>query len=121
MADDIYLRLLYRRVLNNNDSSLIQLAFDAAVVDKYRGAPGYAIVRTNNVGRIKREGGWTLDLGIADDTVHASLRDLLNVLPDSEREHWAEHAASLPVSSPFLQMQLQPNSCFDDGELRPWE
>jgi hypothetical protein len=117
---DLYLRLIYRRVLNNQDPSLVQVSFDPAVLDKYRAQAAYSLIRTNKAGRIKREGGWTLDLGIAEASVHASLRDLNN-LPESERDHWADHAVGLPMSGAFLQMQLAPNSCFDDGELRPWE
>lgn len=118
---DIYLRLIYRRVLKNQDPSLAQVSFDAAVLNKYRGSSGYTLVRTNTAGRIKREGAWSIDVGIAEGSVHASLRDVMNKLPEAEREHWADHAVALPMSASFLQMQLQPNSCFDDGELRPWE
>jgi hypothetical protein len=118
---NLYLRLLYRRILKNQDPSLAQVSFDASVLDKYRGAAGYSLIRTNSAGRIKREGAWSIDLGIADATVHASLRDVMNKLPESEREHWADHAIALPLSEAFLQMQLQPSSCFDDGELRPWD
>ncbi len=118
---DLYLRLIYRRVLNSQDPSLVQISFDPAVLDKYRGAAGYTLVRTNSAGRIKREGAWSIDLGIADATVHASLRDVMSKLPEAEREHWADHAIALPMSDAFLQMQLQPSSCFDDGELRAWD
>jgi hypothetical protein len=116
-----YLRLIYRRVLKSQDPSLAQISFDASVLDKYRGQSGYTLIRTDSAGRIKREGAWSIDLGIAGATVHASLRDVMNKLPESEREHWADHAVALPMSEAFLQMQLQPSSCFDDGELRPWD
>ena len=119
---DIYLRLIYRRALATRDGTLTQVSFDPSVVDKYRGQAGYSLIRTNTSGRIKREGGWSIDLGIAEGgTVHASLRDVLNNIPDGEREHWADHVVGLPMSEAFLRMQLQPSSCFDDGELRPWE
>ena len=74
------------------------------------------------MGRIKREGGWTLDFGIADEdqTVHACLGDILGVLPESELEHWAEHVVTMPLSQNFLKMRLSPNSCIDDGEIRDW-
>jgi hypothetical protein len=117
----IYLRLLYRRVLSRNDPTLAQISFDMAVVDKYRSAAGYSLVRTDNAGRIKLEGAWSIDVGIAEGTIHASMRDLVDNLPEEEREHWADHAVAQPMSDAFLQMQLHPNSCFDDGELRPWE
>jgi hypothetical protein len=118
---NLYLRLLYRRVFASQDPSLAQISFDASLLDRYRGHAGYTLVRTNSAGRIKREGAWSIDLGIAEDsTLHASLRDLMNNLPEAEREHWADHVVALPMSSSFVQMQLQPSSCFDDGELRPW-
>jgi hypothetical protein len=119
--DSLYLRLIYRRVLKSQDPSLAQVSFDASVLDKYRGQTGYSLIRTDSAGRIKREGGWSIDLGIAEATVHASLRDVMNKLPEAEREHWADHAVGPAMSASFLQMQLQPNSCFDDGDLRPWE
>ena len=118
---DIYLRLISRRVLASQDASLAQVSFDEAVLDKYRGAAGYTLMRTNSAGRIKREGGWSIDLGIAEGSVHASLRDVMHNLPEAERDHWADHVIALPMSASFLQMQLAPGSCFDDGELRPWD
>jgi len=123
MPDDaIYLCLLYRRVFASQDPSLAQVSFHASLLDKYRGQAGVSLIRTNTAGRIKREGAWSIDLGIAEDgTLHASLRDLMNNLPEAEREHWADHVVALPMSSAFVQMQLQPSSCFDDGELRAWE
>jgi hypothetical protein len=118
-----FLIALYRRALLAQDPSALQLHFDASVVDKYRGAPGVSLVRTNTVGRIKREGAWTLDVGIPEGgaTVHAALGDLMHALPEAEREHWAQHVVALPVSQMFVQMRLTPGSCFDDGDLRPWE
>ena len=122
-ADNPYLTLAYRRALTSQDPALVQVSFDVAVLEKYRGAAGYSLVRTATVGRVKREGGWTLDLGIGEGgrTVHACLGDLLHNLPDAEREHWAQHAVSLPLSEHFLRMRLTPGACFDDGEVRPWE
>jgi hypothetical protein len=117
----LYLRLIYRRVLHNQDASLTQVCFDPAVLERYRGQPGYSLIRTNSAGRIRREGGWSLDLGIGEQTVHANLRDVMGNIPEAERDHWAEHAVAPPLSAKFLQMQLTPNSCFDDGEVRPWE
>jgi hypothetical protein len=118
-----HLLLAYRRALTLGDSALVQVHFHASVLDKYRGAPGFELIRTNTVGRIKREGGWTIDLGIGEEgaLVHACLGDLLQALPEGEREHWAEHAVTPPVSRMFVQMRLTPGSCFDDGEVRPWE
>ena len=114
---------LYARALASQDPAQLQVSFDASVLDKYRDAADFALLRTNTVGRIKREGAWTLDVGIAEgeDQVHASLQDLMHTLPEQEREHWARHVATPPLSQMFVQMRLTPGSCFDDGELRPWE
>jgi hypothetical protein len=102
---------------------LLQLSFNATVLDKYRGAPGFELIRTDTVGRISRQGGWTLDVGISPDEgyVHASLRDVLTGLPEEEREHWAPHLVTLPLSRTFLQMRLSPGSCIGDGDVRDWE
>jgi hypothetical protein len=118
---DPFLLLSYRRALTSGDAALLPVSFDAAVVDKYRGAPGYELIRTNTAGRIKRQGGWTLDVGIAEGTVHATFGDLLLALPAEEREHWLQHVVALPMSRTFLQMRLSPAPCIDDGEVRPWE
>ena len=114
---------LYARAFASQEPAQVQVSFDASVLEKYRQAPEFSLVRTNTVGRIKREGGWTLDVGIAEGEalVHASLQDLMYSLPEQEREHWARHVAALPLSQMFVQMRLTPGSCFDDGELRPWE
>ena len=118
-----YLALLYRRAFQSQDPALVQVCFVIAVLDKYRGAPGFSLIRTDTVGRLKREGGWAIDVGIGEEgrTIHTSLGDVLHNLPETERAHWAQHVVTLPLSQAFLQMRLQPGSCFDDGEVRPWE
>jgi hypothetical protein len=122
-APSPYLPLVYRRAFQQQDPALVQVSFDIAVLEKYRGAAGFSLIRTDTVGRIKREGGWTLDVGIGEEgrTIHACLSDLMHALPEDERDHWAMHVVALPLSEHFLRMRLQPNSCFDDGELRSWE
>jgi hypothetical protein len=118
-----FLMRLYARAFASQDPAQVQVSFGASVLEKYRTNAGFALLRTNTVGRIKREGGWTLDVGIAEgeDQVHASLRDLMYTLPEEEREHWARHVVTPPLSQMFVQMRLTPGSCFDDGELRAWE
>lgn len=115
------LRLAYRRAFAAGDPALLQVSFEAAVLDRYRGAPGFQLMRTNTAGRIRKQGGWSLDLGIAEDgSVHASWRGIAEALPEAEREHWAMHVIALPVSDNFVRMQMAPASCFDDGDLRSW-
>ena len=114
-------RVGLRRALGAGDPSLLHLHFEQAVLDRYRGAPGFSVIRTDTVGRVRKQGGWALDFGIApeEDAVHVQAVDLLR-LPEAEREHWAEHGITLPSSRMFLSMRLTPGSCFDDGEVRPW-
>jgi hypothetical protein len=108
-------------MLAGDDLSNLPLHFEAALLDRYRQAGGFSLIRTNTVGRLKKEGGWSLDVGISPDEtlLHAFAGDLLR-LPAEEREHWAAHAVALPSSKMMLQMRLAPGSCFDDGEVRQW-
>ncbi len=114
-------RLALRRALVAGDPSLLHLHFAAAVLNRYREGAGFSVIRTDTVGRVRKQGGWSLDFGIApqEDAVHVQAADLLR-LPEAEREHWAEHAITLPSSRMFLSMRLAPGSCFDDGEVRSW-
>ena len=118
---DPFLIVVYGRVLAGQHE-LAQVSFDAAVLNRYRSQPAYSLIRTNTVGRLKREGGWSLDFGISADEaqVHACQGDLA-ALPEEDRRHWAAHAALPGASRNFLRMRLHPGSCFDDGELRAWE
>jgi hypothetical protein len=116
------LEILYRRALSQGSPDLLQLCFAAEVLDAYRGKDGYSVIRSDSAGRVKQDGGWSLDFGIAaeDRLIHASWRDLVNRLPESEHAHWANHAVATDLSANFLQMQMAPGSCFDDGDIRPW-
>ena len=117
-----FLNVVYRRALANRDPSLVQVSFDAAVLERYRGDAAFKVMRTNTAGRVKKQGGWSVDFGICEDerTIHISWSQVANNLPDNEREHWAMHAAGVALSENFLRMQLSPGSCFDDGDLRTW-
>lgn len=117
------LKLIARRSLAKGDPALVQLWFDAAVIDRYRGQPDFQVIRTESAGRVRKQGGWSIDVGIAPDerTVHASWQALAHALPEDEREHWAAYAAPASgISDNFLRMQLSPGSCFDDGDVRTW-
>ncbi|HXF52278.1 MAG TPA: hypothetical protein VNM43_11410 [Dehalococcoidia bacterium] len=117
-----FARVAYRRALTRNDPGMIQVSFDQRVLDRYRGVPGFSVVRTDTIGRVRREGGWSLDFGIApgEEQIHVCLGDLFEKLPESEREHWAAHVVTLPLSDRYVQARLQPGSCVDDGDLRTW-
>jgi hypothetical protein len=114
-------RLALRRALVAGDPSLLHLHFATAVLDRYREGAGFSVIRTDTVGRVRKQGGWSLDFGIAptEDAIHVQAAELLR-LPEAEREHWALHSVTLPSSRMFLSMRLAPGSCFDDGEVRPW-
>ena len=118
-----YVRLITRKALTANDPALLQCGFESAVLDRYRASSAYQVMRTDTVGRVRKQGGWSIDFGIArgDAGIHASWQALTLALPEDERAHWASHAAAqFDPSEMFLRMQLSPASCFDDGELRPW-
>ena len=124
MADEPnpYLMQIYRRAFLAQDPALVQVSFNVAVLDKYRDDASYSLIRSDTVGRIKREGGWAIDVGIGDEqTIHACLQDLMHALPEADREHWAQHVTTPPVSTAFFQMRLSPGSCFDDGDIHDWE
>lgn len=119
-ANSLY-RLMVRRALAASQPELLQLHFDIAVLDHYRQTGGFALIRTDTVGRLRKQGAWSLDFGIApdEDSIHLTWGDLQR-LPESEREHWSGWAVLPPASKMFLQMRLAPGSCFDDGEVRSW-
>jgi hypothetical protein len=118
---DPQLALIYGRVLAG-DTGLAQVWFHQAVLDKYRSQTGVRVIRTNSAGRIRTQGGWNLDFGIAgDDTViHASAADLAQRLPPGERRHWLSYVVAPPASGTFLVMRLGAGHCMDDGEVRTW-
>lgn len=118
-----YLTLVYRRALQSGDPGLLQVSFAVTVIEKYRDSPAYSVIRTDTVGRVRKQGGWSFDFGIApgEATVHASWHALTTLLPGDEREHWSAHAApATAFSDMYLRMQLSPNSCHDDGDVREW-
>lgn len=113
--------MLYLRVLGG-DLGTAQVWFDQTVLDRYRGQPGWRVMRTNSAGRVRSPAGWSLDFGIApgDGLIHAAAADLAQRLPAPERAHWTQHL-HLPATSPaFLTMRLGAGSCIDDGDLRDW-
>lgn len=114
--------IAYRRVLTRQDPAMVQVSFSRQVLDRYRGAPGYSVVRTDTIGRVRKHGGWSLDFGIApgEEHIHVCLGDLFDRLPADEREHWALHVVTPPLSDRYVQARLQPGSCIDDGDLRDW-
>ena len=118
-----FLRITQQRALKAVDPALLQVGFDVTVLDRYREDAACQVMRTKTVGRIRKQGAFTIDFGISpgETTIHASWLALTTSLPEAEREHWAFHAAPVAgYSDMFLRMALSPSSCFDDGELRAW-
>ncbi len=107
----------YKKALN--DFGLAQIVFDAAVLNAYL-QKGVEVKRTRTVGRVKAS-SWSLDFGIAPDekTVHVSLIQLQQKMPESERAHWLSFADGSRFSDNFLKMQSS-HACIDDGDLRAW-
>lgn len=117
---------LLRRMLASGDGLLQPLRFRVEVVAKYRAIEGAQVIRTRSVGRVAIRGRWSLDMGIVDgaspeDTeVQVTLGDLLQRLPEGEREHWIAHLVAEPASANFLQIKLSSGACIDDGETAAW-
>jgi hypothetical protein len=112
---------LYLRVLGG-DFGAAHLWFDQHVLDRYREQPGWRVIRTNTVGRVRAPDGWSLDFGIAPDgnLVHSTASEISQRLPAGERQHWAQHLVTPAVSRNFVTMRLSRGSCIDDGDLRDW-
>ncbi len=117
---------ILRRVLRSGDGRALHLRFRGEVLQKYREHPNAQLLRTATVGRISIPGSWSLDVGIVEEpgaplVLHTTLGDLLDRLPERERDHWVEHLVAAPASVNFLQMRMAAGACIDDGETRAWE
>ncbi|MCA9846571.1 MAG: hypothetical protein H6675_03865 [Dehalococcoidia bacterium] len=117
---------ILRRVLRSGDGRALHLRFRGEVLQKYREHPDAQLIRTATVGRVSIPGSWSLDIGIVEApgepvVLHTTLGDLLDRLPERERDHWVEHLVPEPASVNFLQMRMAAGACIDDGEPRPWE
>ena len=112
--------LLTTRLLGGA-SQVAQLWFDAAVLEKYRGAgAGGRVMRTDTMGRLKLP-AWSLDFGIGNDgVIHVSLGEAQARIPQAERPHWAAHAFTPALSANYVAVQLTHGTCVDDGDLRDW-
>lgn len=119
-ADPQSVAILLRAL--SGDLGASHVWFDQHVLDSYRERAGWRVMRTNTVGRLRSPEGWSLDFGIGagEQLIHTNLADLTQRLPSGERQHWARHLVTPPVSRTFLTMRLAPGSCIDDGELRDW-
>lgn len=128
MADraGVLQQVLLRRALASGDGLSLPLRFSADVVAKYRSIEGAQVIRTRTVGRVAIRGRWSLDMGIVDDApggpeVQVTVGDLVQRLPERERDHWIAHLVAEPASENFLQMKMATNACIDDGETADWK
>src|SRR5690242_13383698 len=78
------------------DFGKLHLWFTQDVLDRYRSLPGWRVMRTNTVGRVRSPDGWSLDFGIADSDqlIHTSASELSQRVPENERQHWAQHVVT---------------------------
>lgn len=118
-------RRLLVRVLERGDAGQLHVRFKATVVDRYRQMEAAHLIRTRSVGRVAIVGRWSIDMGLVagpdgEAEVHLSVQDLMERLPESEREHWLDHLVPQPLSANFLSMRATPAACIDDGAPEPW-
>ena len=108
----------YTKVLSQH--GLAQIIVNINVLDKYLEQTDISVKRTDTVARVKAA-TWSVDFGISPDeqTVHLTLNDFSNRIPEKEKTHWLEHIAANNFSDNFLKMQ-GGHSCVDDGGLREW-
>jgi hypothetical protein len=100
---DPILQDLARRVLETGKFDLVQIWFESAVLDRYRGDPDSRILRTD-----------------ADDAlIHMPVATARGI-PEGHRAHWLEHVVGLPAGGNFLRMAMTPGACIDDGQARDW-
>ncbi len=99
---------------------LAQVQFEVSVLDAYLEKSDVRITRTRTVGRVKAP-TWSVDFGIAPDekTIHVTLSQLMQKLPERERETWLKHVSGDRFSDNYLKMQGS-HACIDDGNLRGW-
>mgnify|MGYP001605216238 CR=1 FL=1 len=99
---------------------LAQIVIHIDVWQKYLEQNDISVKRTDTVGRVKAA-TWSIDFGIAPDekTVHVTLNDFVNKIPEKEKAHWLENIAADRFSENFLKMQ-GGHACIDDGGLRQW-
>ena len=120
-ADPAWRRTVARAVAGG-DAAALPLRFSAAVLARYLQRSDNRILRSNTIGRLIQPGKPVLDFGIvADDReIHLRFADLLQLVPEAERDHWLDHLIAPDLSRTLLKMQLTPGACHDDGELRDW-
>ena len=120
-ADAVYRRAL-ARALESGDAGALPLFFRAQVLIAPLEASGAQLLRTDTIGRLLAPGKPTLDFGLVDQDrlLHLRFRDLTELVPERDRDHWLAHLVAPPHSRVLLQMQAHPGSCHEDGPIREW-
>lgn len=115
------LQELVKRALDNGKLELVQVWFESAVLDRYRGDPDCRILRSDSAGRLRGPGGWMVNFGISPDDalIHLPVGTALGI-PEGHRDHWLSHLVGLPTGANFLRMTMNPGACIGDGETRAW-
>lgn len=108
----------YTKVLSQ--PGLSQVVINIDVLQKYLTKNDISVKRTDTVGRVKAA-TWSVDFGIApnEQTVHVTLNDFINKIPEKEKAHWLDNIVTNHFSENFLKMQ-GGHACIDDGGLRQW-
>ena len=122
MAADRAWRRTVARAVAQGDGAPLPLRLSARVLDRYLERAENRILRTDTIGRLLQPGKPVIDFGIvADDReIHIRFADLVQLVPESERDHWLDHLIAPDLSPTLLKMQLTPGACHDDGEVREW-
>ncbi len=122
MAADPVWRRTVARAAAAGDAAALPLRFSVRVLDRCLEQSGAKILRTDTVGRLIRPARPVIDFGIVAGgaEIHIRFADLLELIPESERDRWLDHLIAPELSRTLLKMQLAPAACHDDGELREW-
>ncbi|MSQ31669.1 MAG: hypothetical protein EXR59_00280 [Dehalococcoidia bacterium] len=117
-----YEALLLKKALAQGNLQLTPIFFDIDVLDKYRSVSWFSLIRSNTIGRLKREGSWSLDFGISpgEKVIHVSAGDIADRLPPDEQAHWIKHLSAPAMSQNFMKTRLTIGACIDDGDTRKW-
>lgn len=122
MAVDRVWRRTAARAVSQGDGGALPLRLSVRVLDRYLERSENRVLRTDTIGRLLQPGKPVIDFGIVGDDreIHIRFADLVQLVPESERDHWLDHLIAPELSPTLLKMQLTPGACHDDGEVREW-
>ncbi|GIW10380.1 MAG: hypothetical protein KatS3mg061_1437 [Dehalococcoidia bacterium] len=90
--------LLDQRAIDQEE--FLPLWFATSALERYRQQEGYRLLRTNTVGRLHADAGWSLDFGFAEDDrqIHLPVRDLAARRANGPTGStiWSPHPAVVP-------------------------